>query len=117
MRKWARKRLPCSEPGCNKPTGSASGRCRQHIRGYYQIQYVNRLRDNALMYDQYLARVQELANLNAQRRQENLIQPLSYEQLMNSHRDRLEELNITLCRECLIPIGSEGGEYCNECIA
>ena len=41
---------------------------------------------------------------------------LIYEQLMNRHRDRLIELNISLCRECLIPIGIEEGEHCNECV-
>jgi hypothetical protein len=37
----AKKCYPCKE--CGKPTGSDSGRCCQHIRDYYTIQYVNRL--------------------------------------------------------------------------
>ena len=49
----AKKRQPCMESGCGKPTGSSCGHCRQHIRGYYMIQYVNRLRDKALMFDMY----------------------------------------------------------------
>lgn len=51
MRNWAKKRQPCMESGCGKPTGSSCGRCRLHTRGYYMIQYVNRLRDKALMFD------------------------------------------------------------------
>jgi len=44
--------------------------------------------------------------------------PPSYEQIMETHRDRLVELNITLCKNCLIPIKLEDDqdqEYCNEC--
>lgn len=40
-----KKRYPCKE--CGKPTGSVSGRCRQHIRGFYQIQYYGKLREKA----------------------------------------------------------------------
>ena len=43
--------------------------------------------------------------------------PASYEQIMNRHRDTLANLNITLCRNCLIPIKTEEGEYCNECVS
>ena len=45
--------------------------------------------------------------------------PLSYDQIMETHRDRLVELNITLCKNCLIPIKLEERpehEYCNDCI-
>ena len=41
----AKPRIPCSE--CGKPTGSTSGRCPLHVKGYYVIQYVNRLRNKA----------------------------------------------------------------------
>ena len=41
----AKLRIPYSE--CGKPTGSTSGRCPLHVKGYYVIQYVNRLRDKA----------------------------------------------------------------------
>ena len=37
----AKKRVPCNE--CGKPTGSTSDRCPLHIRGYYVVQYYNRL--------------------------------------------------------------------------
>ena len=43
--------------------------------------------------------------------------PASYEQIMDRHRDTLANLNITLCKNCLIPIKTEEGEYCNECIS
>ena len=45
-----RKRQPCSV--CGKPTGTVCERCRLHIRGHYQILYVNRLRDKARQLDQ-----------------------------------------------------------------
>ena len=60
------------------------------------------------------AMIQELENLITQ---ENLNHPLTYEQLMNRHRDRLTKLNISLCQECFIPIGLEEGKYCNECVS
>ena len=49
--------------------------------------------------------------------------PPSYEQIMETHRDRLVELNITLCKNCFIPIkleerptaNDQDQEYCNEC--
>ncbi len=42
---------------------------------------------------------------------------ISYEQIMNRHRDTLNNLNITLCRACFIPIKIEDTikDYCNEC--
>ena len=88
---------------------SEPGLCRKHANSYYVTQYINRLRDRAMG-----ARVQELGNQIAQ---ENLNYPLTYEQLMNRHRDRLTKLNISLCRECFIPIGKEEGEHCNECVS
>ncbi|GES99913.1 hypothetical protein GLOIN_2v1878227 [Rhizophagus clarus] len=57
--------------------------------------------------------VQELGNQIAQ---ENLFHSLTYEQLINRYHNRLTKLNISLCRECFIPIGKEEGEYCNECV-
>ena len=45
----AKKRVPCSD--CGKPTASACGRCPSHIKGYYVVQYYNRLRAKALNQD------------------------------------------------------------------
>jgi len=44
-------------------------------------------------------------------------QDISYERIMNRHRDTLNNLNITLCKECFLPIKIEDaiGDYCNEC--
>ena len=45
--------------------------------------------------------------------------PASYEQIMNTHRDTLANLNISLCRECFMPIKKENNtttEYCEDCI-
>ena len=47
----ARKCQPCTELGCSKPTKSNYDQCQPHIRGYYMIQYVNRLHDKAFLYD------------------------------------------------------------------
>ena len=40
----------------------------------------------------------------------------TYERIMAIHREKLANLNITLCRECFIAINLEQGEYCDECI-
>jgi len=44
-----KKRYPCTK--CDKPTGSVSGRYRLHVRGYYTIQYVNKLREKTKKVD------------------------------------------------------------------
>ena len=44
-----KNRYPCLE--CGKPTGSSSGRCYKHVRGYYQIQYYRKLREKAEKFD------------------------------------------------------------------
>ena len=41
--------------------------------------------------------------------------PPNYERIMATYREKLTNLNITLCRECLIAMNLEEGEYCNEC--
>ena len=45
----AKKRVPCTD--CGKPTGSTSGRCPLHIRGYYVVQYYDKLRARASKID------------------------------------------------------------------
>ncbi|GBB97597.1 hypothetical protein RclHR1_30080001 [Rhizophagus clarus] len=102
----ARAHFPCRV--CGKPTSSEPVLCRKHANSYYVTQYINRLRDRA-----FGGTVQELGNQIAQ---ENLFHSLTYEQLINKYHDRLIKLNISLCRECFIPIGKEKGEYCNECV-
>ena len=77
----AKKRVPCSD--CGKPTSSACDRCPDHVRGYYVIQFYNRLQTE--------------------------------KQIINVHRDALANLNITLCRECFLPIKMDEGEYCDSC--
>lgn len=46
--------------------------------------------------------------------------PVTYEQIMATHRDTLANLNISLCRECFMPIKKEDNpeeaEYCKDCI-
>ena len=44
-----RKRHPCID--CGKPTATACGRCAEHIKGYYVMQYYNKLRDKAQTLD------------------------------------------------------------------
>src|SRR5207249_1786427 len=103
----AKKRIPCMV--CSKPMSSKPGLCRKHANSYYVTQYINRLQDRAMG-----AMIEELGNQIAQ---DILNHPLIYEQLMNRHKDRLIELNISLCQEYLIPIGIEEGEYCNEYVS
>jgi hypothetical protein len=59
-----------------------------------------------------IAMVQELGN--QRRRDASLNRPLTYEDIMDRHKDRLIDLNISLCRECFIPIKIER-EYCEDC--
>ena len=95
----AKKRVPCSD--CGKLTGSISGRCSLHTRGFYVTQYYNRLRSNI--------RERTYGEIIVVHREK------TYEEIMDTHRDTLTNLNITLCRECFHPINVEEGEYCNSC--
>jgi|SRR6185437_6429269 hypothetical protein len=98
----SKKRVPCSD--CGKPTGSISGRCPLHIRGYYVAQYYNRLRSI------------ESANSNIQEGSKSHCSAIiTYENILLAHKDALENLNITLCRECFHPIKADEGEYCDSC--
>jgi len=83
----AKKWIPYSD--CGKPTSSACGRCPLHVRGYYVIQFYDRLRSEK--------------------------QKGTYEQIMDAHRDALVNLNITLCRECFHLIKVKEGKYCDSC--
>src|SRR3954467_15356389 len=80
----AKKRVPC--PDCGKPTSSACGRCPLHVRGYYVIQYYNRLRSES-----FRSEMQERLQLVIQVIQESLrseIRERTFEQIMDAHRDR-----------------------------
>ena len=46
--KW----YPCTD--CGKPTATACSRCAEHVRGYYVMQYYNKLRDMAQRLDHEL---------------------------------------------------------------
>ena len=59
---------------------------------------------------------EELINNVSRRRRQS--QPITYEQIMAVHRDTLANLNISLCRECFMPIKKEDNaniEYCENC--
>ena len=64
--------------------------------------------------------VQDLGNEIARRRKNvDANRPSTYEEIMDRHRNTLANLNITLCRNCLIPIKKENDtttEYCEDCI-
>jgi hypothetical protein len=62
--------------------------------------------------------MQERLRLVIQVIQESLrseIRERTFEQIMDAHKDRLANLNITLCKECLLPIKMDDGEYCDRC--
>ena len=43
-------------------------------------------------------------------------QEKTYEKIIDVYRDKLTYLNITLCKECILPIKiEEGKEYYNSC--
>jgi len=49
----------------------------------------------------------------------NANHPPTYEEIMDRHSDTLVNLNITLCKNCLIQIKKENNiiiEYCEDCI-
>ena len=100
----AKKRIPCSD--CGKPTSSACGRCPLHVRGYYVTRYYDRLRQERT----YVSRFYVSQFYNRLRSE---IQERSYEEIMDAYRNRLTNLNISLCRECLLPIKLEEGDYCD----
>ena len=107
----AKKRILCSD--CGKPTASACGRCPLHIRGYDVTRHYNRLRSESLR-----SEMQERFRLVIQKIQERLrseIRERTYEEIMVAYRDKLVNLNISLCKECLYPIKLEEGEYCDRC--
>lgn len=56
---------------------------------------------------------EELIHGNRRYRQQQT-RPVTYEQIMATHRDTLAELNVSLCHECLIPVKREN-EYCKDC--
>ena len=59
--------------------------------------------------------VQDLGNEIARRRRiVDANRPPTYEEIMNRHRVWLTDLNVSLCRECFIPIKMES-EYCEDC--
>src|ERR1044072_2396969 len=63
--------------------------------------------------------VQEFINGNRRRNLPQRERPVTYEDIMNRHENTLAELNITLCKNCLIPIKKENDtntEYCEDCI-
>src|SRR5437868_10596858 len=58
-----------------------------------------------------IAMVQGLENEIARRwRNVDANRPLTYEEIMDRHRDQLIDLNVSLCRKCFIPIRMES-EY------
>ena len=62
-----------------------------------------------------IAMVQDLGNEIAWRwRNVDVNRPPTYEKIMDRHRDQLIDLNVSLCRECFIPIRMES-EYCEDC--
>ena len=102
----AKKRIPCSD--CGKPTASACGRCPLHVRSYYVTQYYDRLRRERTYVGQSYAS-QFYDRLRSEIREK------SYEEIMVTYRNTLTNLNISLCRECLIPIKMGEGDYCINC--
>ncbi|CAB4421004.1 unnamed protein product [Rhizophagus irregularis] len=57
----------------------------------------------------------ESLRLEIQERLRSEIREKTYEEIMLAHRDTLAILNITLCKECLLPIKIDEREYCNSC--
>ncbi|PKY57673.1 hypothetical protein RhiirA4_478891 [Rhizophagus irregularis] len=80
---------------CIRPEG-----CRFHWKA--KKRFYDRLRSESL-------------RLEIQERLRSEIREKTYEEIMLAHRDTLAILNITLCKECLLPIKIDEREYCNSC--
>ncbi len=65
--------------------------------------------------EQDLNMVREAGHEIMERRRNPSQNPTNYEDIMAVHGERLANLNISLCRECLYPLKLEEGEYCNDC--
>ena len=57
---------------------------------------------------------QEFINGDRERNLPQRERPVTYEQIMVTHRNTLANLNISLCRECFYPIKPDD-EYCDDC--
>src|ERR1044072_608902 len=72
-------------------------------------------------YEQIIATIQDAGRELEERRRQPLAQrttrqePATFEDIMAVHGERLANLNITLCRECLYAIKPEDADYCNDC--
>ena len=97
----------------NRLIMAGSRRYQEMIRGGWDIIEDYYLIPPGDLVAETIAMVQELGN--QRRRDVPLNRPLTYEDIMDRHRDRLIDLNISLCRECFIPIKRES-EYCEDCI-
>src|SRR4051794_25300031 len=104
----SKKRIPCSD--CEKPTASACDRCLDHVRGYYVIQFYDRLLSESLR-----SEMQERLRSEIREKLQSKTRERTYEEIIVAHEDRLAILNIILCRECLYSIKLEEGEYCDSC--
>lgn len=102
----AKKHIPCAD--CGKPTASACGRCPLHVRDYYVTRHYDKLRRERTYVGQSYAS-QFYDRLRSE------IRERSYEEIMVTYRNTLTNLNISLCRECLIPIKMGEGDYCVSC--
>jgi hypothetical protein len=72
---------------------------------FYVITYLNFYSKFAIKFDYHLR----------DNKLQSEIQERSYEEIMDAYRNRLTNLNISLCRECLLPIKLEEGDYCDSC--
>lgn len=84
-------------------------------QGYYLISPTRLTQED---YERMVATVIDAGRELEERRQQRTTrqEPATFEDIMAVHGERLANLNITLCRECLYVIKPEDGEYCNDCL-
>ena len=93
------------------------------LEGYYLIppDLFRLTREDREDYEQFIATIQDAGHELEERRRQPLAQrttrqePANFEDIMAVHGERLANLNVTLCRECLYAIKPEDGDYCNDC--
>ena len=91
----------------NRLIGACSRRYYEYIRAGWEIE------EDYYLVPPWMSIEWQAILENNHRRQRQPIQ--SYEQIMATHGNRLADLNVSLCRKCLIPIGREEGDHCNDC--
>jgi len=93
----------------NRLIRAGSRRYHEYIRAGWEIE------DDYYLVPPWMSIERQAIIDNNQRQRQQ--RSMAYEQIMATHGNRLADLNVSLCRKCLIPIGREEGDHCNGCLS